>query len=298
MTPPDIRVTSGIRYGTALVGTTDPRPRPLFLDRYEPSGEPAAGAQRRPALILAFGGAFHRGSRQDDTVHDAAGRNTAISEYCARFARRGFVACSIDYRLVPEDPVPGDTPVLSDPGAVPRSRVDVVRGILGLPPATTDQLARGIEAATDDMAAAFRFVATQAPAWHIDPARIAIGGFSAGARIALNAAYAEGIAPAAVVALSGYMDTADLVRHVRPGGPPALLVSSENDLDYIRAQAPAMLAHFRKAGIPTRGATVPGATHFYPAEAPVHCDDGTRGTVEQTMTRFLAEHLHHPTASH
>jgi len=59
-----VRVTRGIVYGHAMVqANAVPRSRPLLLDRYEPAVEPVSG-MRRPVLVMAFGGAFHRGDRQ------------------------------------------------------------------------------------------------------------------------------------------------------------------------------------------------------------------------------------------
>jgi hypothetical protein len=124
---------------------------------------------------MAFGSAFHRGSKENDAF-ESEGGNTSVAEYCLRFARRGYVACAIDHRLVPEDPEPGATRVALRPERIPVSRVDVVRRLMRLPPATPDMLWRGIEAASDDMAEAVRFVRTQAASWRVDPARIALGG--------------------------------------------------------------------------------------------------------------------------
>src|SRR4029079_13680840 len=53
---------------------------PLKRDAYLPAVSAATPA---PALVLAHGGAFHRGSKEDDR----GGRpNTTTAEYCHRFA--------------------------------------------------------------------------------------------------------------------------------------------------------------------------------------------------------------------
>lgn len=289
--PQAIEVVRDIVYGQAAVGCADGgagRMRPLRLDRYAPVD---AGTAPRPVLVLAFGGAFHRGSKTDDAFGEGA-RNTSIADYCRMLAQCGYVACSVDYRLVQEDPDPGSTRAVAEPAHIPRSRVDLVRQMLGLPPATDAMLWRGIEAASDDVAMAARFVLAQAQAWNIDPRRLALGGFSAGARSALNAVYAEKVPAAAVFALSGYMDAEDQQRHLTPaGGPPVLLVSADGDLDYIVAHAPAMAQRFRAHGVVCETVSVRGVGHFYAHGAPATHEDGRATTVGAAVQDFLQQHL-------
>jgi predicted esterase len=71
-----------------------------------------------------------------------------------------------------------------------------------------------IESASDDFAAALDFVSGDASRRRISPHHIAVGGFSAGARPALNAVYAENRQASAIISLSGYMDPEDLARHI------------------------------------------------------------------------------------
>lgn len=277
-------------YGRAMVGQRlggTPAMRDLRLDLYLP--EEAAPAAGWPVLVLAFGGAFHRGNRKDDTFGEPPNRNNSMAWYCREFARRGYAACSIDYRLVPEDPVPGDTPVVAHASHIPRSRVDQVRQIMGLPAASDEQLRRGVEAASDDMAMAVRYIKANAARWGLDASRLAVGGFSAGARTALNVALGERERVAAVLSLSGYIHENDLSRHLDAGPPfPAiLLVSAEHDLDYVAAGAPEMARYLAGRGLRCEHVQVPGATHFYPAgAAALH---GTLGptTVLQAMAGFL-----------
>lgn len=286
------RVIRNLVYGSGTVGWgTQARERPLAMDVHLPPED--GSARLRPALVMAFGGAFHRGSKEDDSF-EGEGGNTAIAEYCRRFARRGYVAVSIDYRLVTEDPAPGDTPVIQSPDDIPASRVAYVRELLGLPPATPQMLWRGMEAASDDMAAAIRFVHAHAHEWRVDPGRVAAGGFSAGARTAFNAAFGEKARVAAVVALSGLMDVRDFRHHV-PGAaasPAVLLIHGANDLDYVVRQAGPLVATMRASGLPCEHATVADAGHFYLAEAQARiAGQSASCSVEQTMAGFLAAHL-------
>ena len=289
-----VQVTSNVPYGTARVNvSTSPKDRTLALDVFSPEG---ASQSPRPALIMAFGGAFHRGNKETDEFDNDGHRNTPVSGYCREFARRGYVAFSIDYRLVQEDPDPGTTPVIREKANIPMSRVDVVRKILGLPPATVEMLWAGIEAACDDMVTAFRFVEANALQYGVDPKRIAVGGFSAGARTALNAAYGEKLPAAAVISLSGFMASEDLERHVTgaAGQPPAFLVSGENDLDYIALQAGPMARHFSNVGLQHEAWQVPGATHFYPGGSQIVDEGGRRSTLEEAMAEFVSATVGHP----
>ena len=283
-----VRVTPDVHYGTARVNiSTAPTLRELRLDVYEPEGTPAR--EGRPALIMAFGGAFHRGNKEADEFDNDGYRNTPVSAYCREFARRGYVAFSIDYRLVQEDPDPGTTHVFGDRLNITRARIDHVRTLLGLPPATSEMLWAGMEAACDDMASAFHFVQANAARYGIDPARIAVGGFSAGARMALSAAYGDRLPAAAVVSLSGYMSTEDLTRLVTGAAsePAAFLVTGDNDLEHIARQAGTMDRHFDTVGVPHETWQALDATHFYPSNSIVVRPDGRRTELEDAMAEFL-----------
>ena len=288
----DVQITRDIEYANAYVGYNNGagpmQTRPLKLDVYAPVGITAPA----PALLLAFGGAFHRGSKEDDVRADETPQNTNTAEYCRRFAARGYVCFSIDYRLTQEDPHPGFTPTMG-PEPVPTSRIDVVRKILDLPPATSDMLKWAQEAAIDDLVAAYRFVIGEAARFGIDPARTAVGGYSAGGRMAATAALAEQISPAAVVGLSG-VAAASLVDEFHATGRrrmPFFVGYGEHDLDYVIPGAEAMIERFEKAGHPYTGCLLPGQSHFYPAESSVRCSDGNPESLEAAMAAFLEKYL-------
>ena len=290
-----LRITRDVVYGRARIHIhSQPQDRELTLDLYQPSDcQPGDG---RPALVMAFGGAFHRGDKRQDEFEQAGQRNTPVSAYCAALAGRGYVAASIDYRLVQEDPDPGATPVIGNPQAIPLSRVAYVRQLLGLPPATPEMVWAGMEAAADDMAQSVAFLQAHAHALGLDASRIAVGGFSAGARTALGCAYGERSPVAAVVSLSGFMADDDLVRLVAPGQPlpPALFITGEHDLDYIASQASRLHAHFGQVGLMSQAWTVPGAGHFYAAERRALDAQGRDATVGEAVLAFLEEALGDP----
>lgn len=286
----DVRVVKNVCFGTGTVSfTNDSGPehtRELLMDVYEPVE--LKSATKLPALVLAFGGAFHRGSKDDDTFEDEQARNTPIAEYCRTFASHGYVCFSVGYRLTGEDPDPGPNRWLTAPDEISRSRIDHVRGLLGLPPATNQVLANGMEAAFNDVAAAFTFARENASKYQIDPARMAIGGFSAGGSSALYAAFACGVPAAAVVALSGRMEAADIQHYITGSLPtPILQFVGEHDLEYVRKLSHTLADHCAKVGVRHSLQHVPRVGHFYPKWAKVIGTDGKTSAVDRAILEFL-----------
>jgi len=124
-------------------------PVDLALDLYQPVGDEVLA---RPAVIWVHGGHFSRGHKRMANVRDLS----------RSFARRGYVAVSINYRLHP-DGCAADTP--------------------------TETCVETIRNAMHDAQAAARWLRANAETYSIDPNRIAIGGVSAGAITALNVGY-------------------------------------------------------------------------------------------------------------
>lgn len=287
-----VQITSNEVYTTAGIHfSTQPLQRNLLVDVYQPIGLPS-GTQS-PALIMAFGGAFHRGSKEDDAFEVEGSTNTAIAEYCLEFAKRGYVCFSIDYRLIQEDPDPGKTISISSQDLVPRSRVDEVRKIMNLPPADNLMLWRGIEGAIDDGVSAIRWVKENAERFQIDPQKIVIGGWSAGGRIALHAAFAEKEEVAAVFSISGYMHPVDMKEcMLSDTGAPSVFVSwGSKDLDYVLSQGPVFQEHFNKVGIEHTACEIQNASHFYPRSVLVSDSSGFNGSFEESLARFLKKSL-------
>lgn len=289
-----VRITEDVPFGIAGIGyapaTGAAQCRPLLLDIYEPA-EKTTGL--RPALVMAFGGAFHRGTRKNDIVEEGEHRNTAIAEYCREFARRGYVCFSIDYRLMQEAPDPGVTPTIAPGTPMNVDRVNHVRDLLGLPPCTQQMMIDEIEASTDDMSQAVAYVRGRSFALGIDPDRIAIGGFSAGAIMAINAAFAERAPVAAVVALSGRMSMGAAEAYVTGARsePAILMFVGENDLPAMLDNLDGPTRHMTCVGLPHQVVRIAGATHFYPRTATVPGPDGTSTDVESLMASFLYNHL-------
>ena len=295
----DIRMEHNVVYGTGRIGHGTPQAgtRDLLIDVYLPA-DMMTGAPR-PCLVLSHGGAYHRGSKEVEEFDQDGSKNTPMMEYCRRFAARGYVCFSVGYRLTQELPAPQALPIKRDRSKVTRGRIDYVRGLLGLPVATDEELMNGVEAAIEDVATAFRFVHKNAARWNIDPDRIVLGGFSAGAFASIYATYALGVTAAGVMSLSGGMDAADSVYYVHGtrGLPPVLLFSSEFDLPGIQERAMAFVNSGMQAGARLRHYHVPGKPHFYEGDTPVVLTHSTLSgapqscTLEEAMISFLDRSL-------
>lgn len=297
--PMAIHIERDVPYGEGSIGfgTAQPGTRALLMDVFLPAGDtPPAG---RPALVLSHGGAFHRGAKDHDEFEQGGSRNTPVHAYCERFAERGYACFSIGYRLVQEQPAPLAVPIKRNRTEIERDRIDFVRGLLGLPPATHAELLHGAEAAYTDVASAFGFIRANAARWGIDRDRMAIGGFSAGGFASTYAVYAMGQGAAAVIGLSAGMDLADAdyFVHGARGQPPVLLFEGEHDLPSIPPRVGALASCAARAGLGVRHYTVPGKPHFYDHESAVvprlsTLPGGERcATVGDAMEQFLAQVL-------
>ncbi len=143
----EVTSTKGLKYGenTEIFGTF----RELFLDVYEPANDVA---ENRPAIIVAFGGSFIQGTRED------------VAFLCEAFARKGYVAVAIDYRLFD--------------GAL-------------FPPPSGIEMTEVVIKAVSDMKGAIRYMRQDAAAdnnFRIDPNMIFTSGISAGAIAACHTA--------------------------------------------------------------------------------------------------------------
>jgi acetyl esterase/lipase len=141
--------TSGLTYGSApdLSGN----PVTLTLDMYQPTGDTQTS---RPAIVLVHGGSFIGGNA----------KQAGVVMLAKAFAQRGYVAVSINYRLLGTGEKCGQEN----------------------PPSQACTTA--VLAAQHDAQAAVRWLRANAATYGIDPTRIAIEGTSAGAGTALAVA--------------------------------------------------------------------------------------------------------------
>ena len=91
----DVNVTSNVVYGENItVITALPAPQELLMDIYEPAGDTETD---RPVLLY-----FHTGNFLPPFVNGSPlgtkNDNTAV-EICTRYAKKGYVVASVDYRL-------------------------------------------------------------------------------------------------------------------------------------------------------------------------------------------------------
>lgn len=123
----------------------------LTMNIYEPSGDVAT---QRPVIIFAHGGSFIGGAKTD----------AEQVELCTRFAKRGYVTATIDYRIGMGFPI------------------------------NQANAQKAVWRATQDMKAAVRFFRKDAATtntYKIDPNFIFVGGYSAGAFMAIHYAYLD-----------------------------------------------------------------------------------------------------------
>ncbi|MEP3420625.1 MAG: alpha/beta hydrolase fold domain-containing protein [Erythrobacter sp.] len=297
----DYRLQTDVVYGHGLINaSTRPEARGLLLDAYIPIND-NEGASPKPAIILAFGGAFHRGDKGNFQFSEDGASDSSMADYCTALVRSGYACFSIEYRLTPEDPVLPeglDQSILMPQGLlespIVTGRVEFVRQRMSLPPLddqSREQLWAATFAAVEDMETALNFVRGNANDFNIDPDRIAVGGFSAGAMTAINLAYGKKAKVQAVIALSGTSWGYDLTKTVSEDAPPLLMLAGQWDLPGIRHGSASIANLFQSRGAPISQAWVPGFGHFYPKEAPSLSDQFDQASIIDRLTRFLNEEL-------
>ncbi len=152
--------TQNIVYGsnyTFLSGA--PTLQPLVFDLYKPSGDMATN---RPLVIMIHTGSFLPAIINQTPTGSM--RDSATSEMCRRFARRGYVVASMDYRA-------GWNPIATDQ--------DI----------RTGTLLQAVGRAVQDARACIRYfkkdIATNGNSYGIDSTKIILGGQGSGGYVAL-----------------------------------------------------------------------------------------------------------------
>lgn len=143
----EVEVQADIKFSEGkTIGGND---KELFLDIYSPKNDATAN---RPVIVLGFGGSFISGKRTD------------IAWLCEDYAKRGFVAIAIDYRLY-------DLPLIPFPAASDM-QVVVIKSVV-------------------DMTAALQYMINDAEGannYRIDTNAMFVGGISSGSIMACHTA--------------------------------------------------------------------------------------------------------------
>jgi acetyl esterase/lipase len=229
----NLTTTSGLVYGSAPDASGNLVT--LTLDMYQPTGDTQTS---RPAIVLVHGGSFIGGSSTD----------SGVVKLAKAFAQRGYVAVSINYRLLGTGEKCGQED--------PPSQACVTAALAG----------------QHDAQAAVRWLRKNATTYGVDPTRVAIEGTSAGAGIALtvavnstdpgtsgNPGYSSKVGAAAAISAdfphslaSTYFDSAD---------SPVLMFNGTADPVVPYAAAVQTAADLYNAGVPIVFESLEGAGH-------------------------------------
>jgi acetyl esterase/lipase len=241
----------------------------LRLDAFLPLGLEGI---RKAAIVFVHGGGFESGDKR------------AYRDDCRYFARKGFAAFSINYRLRRDEPP--------------------------LPPGEPVTIASYARPAFVDTKAALRWVGAHAAEFGIDPERIFLAGTSAGAIAAMAAGVTGGEAflgdlpgraaptansPGASVAVRGIISFCGglygLVDSIDAGDPPILLYHGTEDRVVPFAEALAVRDRCRAVGLPCE---------FYPIEGKGHCPTRPAAngkTLRELTYAFILKRLEAATAT-
>lgn len=180
---------------------------------------PAGDSDLWPAVVLVHGGGFVSGRREDMSVIADA------------LARRGYVTVTVDYRLSKGDWFPATT--LDQPG-----------------------LAEAAALAGADVDTAIAWLRANAEVQLLDPDRIAVAGYSAGAMTALRVAAGPSRDVVAAISISGAAVVPDAL--AAPHAPLLLLHGDLDDLVPVGladatcavalAGGPCQVVHYADAG--------------------------------------------------
>ena len=138
-----------------------------------------------------------------------------------------------------------DTDFFKTPAAI--DQANIIRGQMGLEPLTTDTavpiMKAAVIAGAEDLRSAVRFVKQSSDEFNVDPERIALMGFSAGAVTAINVAYGMQEDVAAIIVNSGYPSVFNMERLVTAESdvPPALIFMAQNDYAVVDMELPPFL---------------------------------------------------------
>ncbi len=300
--PYKVKVMEDIVYGQGRIARNGTKvSRDLWMDAYLPLEDrnDSHRSHARPAVIYTYGGSFHIGTPRTAYNVDGA-RTNSPADYCRLFAGQGYVCFAIEYRLAPEEPIAsglGYTQDQIDTESIKRilNNINIRRKNLGLRPLDPtnpdDQklLSDAVLSAAEDLKKALNFVVKNSGDYGVDPNRIVLGGFSAGAVTSMNVAHGMNASVAGVFMLSSALIGFKITETVtdQSNSPPALLIVAQHDLPSAIISAQTLIDHYNKVGVNFTFAWIPGFGHFYPSGATTLGADGTLMSLDERILDFL-----------
>ena len=247
-------VESDIVYATGAVRSPTVGEIDLHLDVYRPAD--ANLPALRPGFILIHGGGFTGGSKT----------NATMVAFGNAYAALGYVAASINYRLVGDDP-PTEA-LAQDPGS-----------------------AQSVAAPRVDAARAVEWMRDNAASYGIDPDRIAMGGYSAGAITSMSTAYrdagVDGADVQAVLSLSGGLYGFESI--IEADEAPLIMIHGTADPTVSFSLAEAIEAQALSVGLIHEFYPLEGVGHGTPSVLVSTVIDGI--TLADRIRNFLYVHL-------
>ena len=249
-------VESDIVYATGAVRSPTVGEIDLHLDVYRPAD--ANLPALRPGFILIHGGGFTGGSKTNATM-------VALGN---AYAARGYVAASISYRLVGDDP-PTDA--------------------LAHDPSSAQSVAAA--AARVDAARAVEWMRDNAASYGIDPDRLPMGGYSAGAITSMGTAYrdagVDGADVQAVLSLSGGLYGLESI--IEADEAPLIMIHGTADPTVSFSLAEAIEAQALSVGLIHEFYPLEGVGHGTPSVLVSKVVDGI--TLADRIRNFFYVHL-------
>ncbi|MCK8610678.1 alpha/beta hydrolase [Agromyces sp. C10] len=247
--PAGLRVDADLQYGIAADGTL------LTLDVCRPPADTVGGSQ--PVVVSVHGGSWARGDKAN-----ADWRNV-----CLWLASEGFVAASVNYRLVPEarypaqiDDVAAAVAWLREPAQVERFDLDPARiGVFG--GSAGGHLAALLGMLGDgplDTGSRVAAVAQLSGPVGLGAAELEADGASEWLRGIVGEFL--GCEPAADDAACPQAIEASATAHVDPSDPPVLIGHAADEVVPV-GQAERFAATLRASAVPVEVALVPGSAH-------------------------------------
>jgi acetyl esterase/lipase len=267
----------------------------LWMDVFLPDGK---ADEAVPAVVMMHGGSFLRGHPREPYLIDGA-QSTPMNEYCEQFAKQGYACFSISYRLGADEPVPSWNGYDRDDlkpetvfGIIPQA--NVVRNLMGLPiidpnvPEDFAKMENSVLAAAEDMRTAVNHIRDNSQEYGVNPEKVVLGGFSAGAITSLNVGYAmEDVDVSGVFLLSGAQVGFDVLSKVDKDSAPLLLFMGQWDFAPGFPLIGELHEHYLEHDADLELAWVPNFGHFYPRGAVSLAGDAYRLSVEQRVMNFV-----------